>query len=255
MHASLRLLALAILLPSALARAGTIHLTTSDGVTLAADTWGTGSKGVVLVHGKGRTAEDWSWYGAKLAGDGYRVLALDLRGSGRSVPPDPPDDWSVAKGDVTAAVGWMKSHGAHEITLVGADLGGTLATMAGDDPAVTDLVLLSPGLNLSSLPLKPAVVAYGDRPLLLVASEADPYAVKSAQFLDSVAQGPHEVKITDTDSGAQLINRHRDLETFVTAWIGGGWKTSAEKTDASRDVRDVGEAGEIQTTGKRFGDH
>lgn len=253
MTALQKTLLLAILLPAPVAVAGSLQLTTPDGVGIHCDTYGRGVRAVVLVHEEGRSAEDWSWYAEKLAAEGYRVVAVDVRGHGQSNPPAPPEDWTPASADVAAAVTWLKQRGATELTVVGAGLGGTLGALAASDPGVTNLVLLSPGLNLGGVPLKPAVVAYGERPLLLVASTEDTYAAKSARFLDTVATGPHEVKVVATGSGTRLINRDPDLEALVTAWIGGAYKDSAGAAHAGRSV-DVGAAGDLETSGKRFGD-
>src|ERR1700688_2917118 len=66
------------------------HLTipTQDGTTIAADLYGSGTRGVVLAHGGRRTKADWAPQAEILAADGFLVLAFDFRGFGESpVPP------------------------------------------------------------------------------------------------------------------------------------------------------------------------
>jgi pimeloyl-ACP methyl ester carboxylesterase len=55
-------------------------------VILARQEWGTGEKIALLLHGMAGSARSWWQVGPLLAARGYRVLAVDLPGHGRSAP-------------------------------------------------------------------------------------------------------------------------------------------------------------------------
>jgi pimeloyl-ACP methyl ester carboxylesterase len=102
------------------------------------DTWGTGTP-VVLVHGSLATgAEEWSAQ-RPLAEHGFRLLALDRRGYGRS-PAAAGEDFLRDADDIVDLMG----DGAH---LVGHSYGGLGAMFAAAHrpEAVLSLTLLEPG--------------------------------------------------------------------------------------------------------------
>jgi acyl transferase domain-containing protein len=109
------------LLAATVALAGQVELTSTDGVALGGETWGTGARGVLLVHDEARTRADWGKLGQKLGLSGYQVLAIDLRGHGASPVQSPlGEDWSALVADIDGGVGWLVAHGAKEIHVVGA---------------------------------------------------------------------------------------------------------------------------------------
>src|SRR3974390_1618632 len=65
----------------------TISLLTEDGGTVFADLYGKSERAVVLVHGGRFTKESWAPQARALQAAGYRVLAIDLRGCGKSHGP------------------------------------------------------------------------------------------------------------------------------------------------------------------------
>jgi pimeloyl-ACP methyl ester carboxylesterase len=246
---------LASLLVSRTALAGPISLTASDGVTLAADEFGSGANGVVLVHGKGRSAEDWTLFAERLAGRGFHVVALDLRGHGDSTIAAEltAADYPKMTADVASAVGWLRQHGAASVHLVGAELGANLAVqVAAADPQVADLALLSPGMNLDGVASPSALEAYGDRPALLVVSREDAYAMRSAGVLEGKAQGRFYIETLDNaGSGIRMLNSDPGLEGKLVAWLNGTYDLNA--TRAARTVT-TEQTDTVETTGVRFGD-
>lgn len=244
-----------LMLALSTAWAGPARLTTTDGVTVRGTELGSGAKGVLLVHAQTRTSEDWAYIAGKLADRGFRVLSIDLRGHGASVPPDAvaDDEWTALVHDVDAGIAWLSARGASEITVVGAEIGANLAVnAASDQPTVTNLVLVSPGMNLDGVMVKQPLLDYGDRPVLIIASNEDAYAAKTARFLSALATGPKYLEIVETGSGTRMINRDIDLETLLLDWIDGGWRERAAGADGERNL-ETGTTEEIETSGVKFG--
>lgn len=95
-----------------------------DGVTLAVRDFGGRGTDVLLLHGGGRTMDDWRPFTPILLGEGLRVAAMDLRGHGRSTAA--PWSWPAALRDVAAVVERL---GMDRPALVGHSLGGIVAAM------------------------------------------------------------------------------------------------------------------------------
>jgi pimeloyl-ACP methyl ester carboxylesterase len=62
----------------------TVSFPTEDGGVVYADVYGAGDKAVVLAHGGRFNKESWQKQAQTLALAGFRVLALDFRGYGKS---------------------------------------------------------------------------------------------------------------------------------------------------------------------------
>jgi len=105
--------------------ARTTTFTGAGGITLIADQWGPAdAPPVLLLHGGGQTRHAWRDTGAQLARDGWRVIALDLRGHGDSAWPETAayeiDDFA---GDLHAVIARL----GRPPVVVGASLGGIMA--------------------------------------------------------------------------------------------------------------------------------
>lgn len=93
---------------------------------------------VVLLHGFPQMWWAWRHQVPALAGAGYRVAAMDLRGAGASDKPPHGYDVPTLARDVA---GIIRSLGAGDAVVVGHGLGGTVAwSMAALQPAVTRAV-------------------------------------------------------------------------------------------------------------------
>ena len=122
-----------------------VTIGTQDGANIAARLYGSGSRGVVLAHGGRFTKEDWAPQADFLAAHGFRVLAFDFRGFGESAaPPSLEHSDDNVRFDVLAAVRYLREHGAHTVSVVGASFGGTAAADASADsaPGEIDRVIL-----------------------------------------------------------------------------------------------------------------
>lgn len=98
----------------------------TNGVTTVVSEWGAGERVIVLVHGISGNRSLWGDIAQRLAGDGYRVLAPDMRGCGDT----------IASGDqigrtmevyVDDLAAWTSALGLENFILGGHSLGGRLA--------------------------------------------------------------------------------------------------------------------------------
>ncbi|OYY66256.1 alpha/beta fold hydrolase [Sphingomonas sp. 28-62-11] len=97
------------------------YVTTRDGTDLYVKDWGSG-RPVILVHGWPLSADSWDAQAMALADAGYRAIAYDRRGFGRSAQPWNGynyDTFSDDLADVMAATG-----ATADTTLVGFSMGG-----------------------------------------------------------------------------------------------------------------------------------
>jgi pimeloyl-ACP methyl ester carboxylesterase len=82
--------------------------------------WGTG-KPVILIHGWPSTSQMWEYQLAELANAGFRVIAYDRRGFGRSSVPYKAYDYDTLASDLNAVIEELD---LKEVTLVGFSMGG-----------------------------------------------------------------------------------------------------------------------------------
>lgn len=95
-------------------------LTTADNTQLYVKDWGTG-RPIILIHGWPLSADSWDDQALALATAGYRVIAYDRRGFGRSSQPWSGYHFDTLADDLAAVI---EQSGAKDITLVGFSMGG-----------------------------------------------------------------------------------------------------------------------------------
>jgi pimeloyl-ACP methyl ester carboxylesterase len=200
-----------------------------DGVLLAAG-WHEPSvrpaPAVILVHMLGRSRRDWDLAATRLAGAGIGALTLDLRGHGESgyVPrPESPSDFTAMVADLTAARRYLATRVEVEpgrIGLAGASLGGSLAVLAAAEGAgVASLAILSPSLDYRGVRIE-AAARKVTRPMLLVASDEDGYALRSARDLQKAAGGVREVvTLEQAGHGTVMLGREPSLTWTLVDWF------------------------------------
>jgi dienelactone hydrolase len=205
-----------------------VTLRTDDGVTIAATWYDTDVRpapAVILVHMLHRSRRDWDAVASRLADDGIGALAIDLRGhgdSGGAVRGDTGADYSAMVRDVSAARRYLASRGdvqGTRIGVLGASIGANLAALAAASDDIASLALLSPSLDYRGLRIEAAVRKYG-RPVLVVASDDDPYAMRSARDLQKDGAGAREAYIlTRAGHGTMMLGRDHDLARRLVDWF------------------------------------
>lgn len=211
--------------PAAAVRGVTFH--TDDGVTLAGlwyEPFVHPAPAVVLVHMLHRTRGDWEPLASRLAAEGIGVLAFDLRGhgaSGGSVPA--ADAYDLFLEDIAAARRYVVARGdaaPFRIGVAGASIGANLAVLdAAATPGIKSLALLSPSLDYRGLRIEPAIRKVS-APILLVAGEDDPYAMRSLRELAAAGGGVREsLTLPWAGHGTMMFSRSPDLVQRLVDWF------------------------------------
>lgn len=220
--------ALALLLVAAgpvQATSRAVQFRASDGVTIAAavyDAPATPAPAVVLVHMLTRNKDDWRPFAERVQAAGFTALAFDLRGHGQSEGPSAP--LAPMALDVQAALAWLVARPevrAGAIAVVGASLGASLALLAAADaPAVRGVALLSPAADYRGVRLEAAARQFGARPMLLIASREDPYALRTVHALAGENQPNREQHLSAVAGhGSQLLDRDAPLAAALVDWL------------------------------------
>jgi alpha-beta hydrolase superfamily lysophospholipase len=147
----------------------TVSFPTEDGGVVFGDLYGSGDRGVVLVHGGRFNKGSWVDQAHTLAGAGFQVLAIDLRGYGKSHGPGDSDPMDAPLHlDVLAAVRYLHKAGVKSVSIVGGSMGGGAAgdaSIASQPGEIDRLVFLGSAPNGPADKLKSAslfIVARGD---------------------------------------------------------------------------------------------
>jgi pimeloyl-ACP methyl ester carboxylesterase len=96
------------------------YIATTDKTRLYVKDWGSG-KPVILVHGWPLSADSWDDQAMALADAGYRAIAYDRRGFGRSSQPWNGYDYDTLADDLATVIAHT---GAQDVALVGFSMGG-----------------------------------------------------------------------------------------------------------------------------------
>jgi pimeloyl-ACP methyl ester carboxylesterase len=167
--------------PDLVAGGTQVRFADAQGSQLTGVVLGKGSAGVVLSHMSDGNVCDWLTYARQLAKGGYQAIVFYFHGFGTS---GGGANGSTLDGDVSAAAGYLRSHGARTIALVGASLGATASVVAASrlQPAPAVVVSLSAPKYYQGLD---AMEAAGKLtvPVLYAAGQGDVEFADAAQAL------------------------------------------------------------------------
>lgn len=146
------------------------YVKTRDGTDIYVKDWGTG-RPVVLIHGWPLSSDMWDDHAYALANAGYRVIAYDRRGFGRSSQPWTGYDYDTLADDLADV---LEATGAtSDATIVGFSMGG------GE---VARYMSRHGGKGVISAALISAVVPY------MLKTEDNPHGVPK-ETLDGIGEG------------------------------------------------------------------
>lgn len=108
-----------------------ISIKTEDGGEIYANLYGKSERGLVLAHGGRFNKESWAKQIPEFVKAGFRVIAIDFRGYGKSTGPMDKDVMSAPlHHEVLAAVRYLKANGAKSVSIVGGSMGAGAASDA-----------------------------------------------------------------------------------------------------------------------------
>jgi pimeloyl-ACP methyl ester carboxylesterase/quercetin dioxygenase-like cupin family protein len=204
---------------SARSAAHPVFFPTEDGGIIYADEYGKGERAVVLAHGGRFDKESWQTQAVALAAVGFRVVAIDFRGRGRSMGPGSKEMMSAPLHlDVLAAVRYLRGTGAKSVSVVGGSMGGGAAADAqvrARPGEIDRLVLL--GASGNGTPEKLA-----GRKLFIVArddaSGEGPRLPGIRAYYDKVPE-PKRLVVVDGSAHAQFLFSSNQAEQVMTELV------------------------------------
>jgi pimeloyl-ACP methyl ester carboxylesterase len=137
-------------------------------VALAVNQWPGSRLPFLLVHGLASNARMWDGVAERLAGAGHRVVAVDLRGHGRSDKPDDGYDFETITADLVAlldglaidtAIAAGQSWGAHVVLELGLSHPDRVTAVACVDGAMHDMAERLPNWEQARVVLAPPELA------------------------------------------------------------------------------------------------
>lgn len=144
---------------------------------------------VVALHSFSLNGNAWATLAEKLRLRGYNVLAMDLRGHGKSIYNEnlkvktrynfTYQDWQKLPKDVVDSINYVKSNypyiNCNDIIIVGADIGASAGILAGGPLRKQPLkiVMISPMANFKGLYIPSKVVSYTSSKFMILLSQTD----------------------------------------------------------------------------------
>lgn len=98
------------------------YVKTKDGTDIYVKDWDGGGRPVILIHGWPLSADSWDPQGIALAEAGFRVIAYDRRGFGRSSQPWSGYDYDTFSDDLAQVI--EVTGATSDVSLVGFSMGG-----------------------------------------------------------------------------------------------------------------------------------
>jgi pimeloyl-ACP methyl ester carboxylesterase len=203
----------------AIAAPNEVSFATPDGGVVFADIYGTGEHAVVLAHGQRFDKASWKNQATELASAGFRVIAIDFRGYGKSHGgPNARPGFEDMYMDVLAAVHYGRESGAKTVAVVGASMGGGAAANAvvNGKPGEIDRLVL-----LAGVPIE-----HPDRiagPKLFATSAGDSLAPRIREQYETAPEpkellilngSAHAQNLFSTDQGPRLMH---EILRFLSA--------------------------------------
>lgn len=193
---------------------------------------------IVLLHSLGYNSKWWESLPNDLLDKGYAVLAIDLRGHGKSVFNSKltKNSWKNMKNsgfakypdDVLAIINQVKYENSKKVffnnwAIVGADIGASAGVLAADkmDIHPKTIVMISPVVKTKDLYI-PISMAHLEGVDFLSISGTDDIASKKAElYLTKFAQNEFLTYTSDSKTtGMMMLKNDTSLSKMITEWIG-----------------------------------
>jgi pimeloyl-ACP methyl ester carboxylesterase len=197
-----------------------VSMRADDGGYVSGDSYGSGTRGVVLAHGGRFDRSSWAEQAQQLAAAGFRVIAIDFRASvesraGRETPCL-YDEACLAK-DVLAAVRYLRDQGVRTVSLVGASMGGGAVAQASADaaPGEIDRIVL-----LAHMPIETPERMSGRKLFVVARNDTTARGVRRLVAIEAQyasAPAPKELLVLDGSAHAQFLFRTDEAGRLMRA--------------------------------------
>lgn len=191
---------------------------------------------VIFIHSIGRDSDSWLTFPSQIYGLGIATFSLDLRGHGESIKNKNDKyrywinfdnkDFAKYPEDIISAINYIKKQypevDTGKTAIIAAGIGANAAIIAGskNNTAVKTMILLSPTLSYKGLETRIPLVAYGNHPILILASREDTFAYKGSSELIKYGQGTKELKIFPYGGdGIDLIKFQPETKGIIINWL------------------------------------
>lgn len=190
---------------------------------------------VLLLHSIGYSSEDWGNLITDLNNAGYAVIAMDLRGHGKSVYNNKlqkkswvyfttktyqkiPNDVILMLEQIQKQV---KAANLNNMAIVGADIGANTAVLVSKELKVKPktLVLISPTQSFKGLYI-PIAMTDLSMPILSMVSTKDRYCIQEQRKLAKFSQGGFYAKnYPQGGMGMLMLKANPSMSQDITKWL------------------------------------
>lgn len=203
-----------------------VQVQAHDGLVLSGDyyvPYSGESPAVLLLHQLYTTRRSWSAVIAPLLANGYRVLAVDLRGYGQTRGRI---NWAGAQADTQAWLAWLYAQPgvrSGAVFIMGSSMGSNLALVGcAEAPRCAGAVAVSPGLNYFGVTTSGAIT--DGIPALLIYADRDSRPARDVPRMLALAEDAGLVSISviryaGRAHGMDLFTTQSDLLDQVLAWM------------------------------------
>ena len=200
-----------------------VSFSTADGVKISAAYYEGNGKGVILVPMLGRAKETYSAFAQELNGKGHSVLAIDMRGHGKSSGGNYNDfsseQWNLIVKDIEAAKSFLKKKNVKEFAVIGASIGANLAIKYGaSDSETSKIVMLSPAFDYHGVKTREAAKSYKGE-LLVVSSKDDFQSYTDSKELADLARNGEFIGLENAGHGTNMLGK-QGLNEKILEFLG-----------------------------------
>jgi len=191
---------------------------------------------VLLLHSLGYSSENWGNLILYLNQAGCAVIAMDLRGHGKSIYNTglqrkswtyfTPKAYLKFPDDVVAILNQTqtvsKKVDFSNWAIVGADIGANTAVLAAKafPKKPRTMVLISPSMSFKGLYIPVVMTEIGTMPILSMASQQDDYSLNQQQKLAKFSQGGFYAKNYPRGGmGMMMIKANPTMAYDITKWV------------------------------------
>ncbi len=195
-------------------------------------------KTVILLHSLGYSSDWWGDLPQLLLDKNYAVLAIDLRGHGKSIydPSLERVSWKNLKNtayakypdDVIAVINKVKEENSKRIffnnyAVVGSDIGASAGVLASDKLKIRPktIVMLSPVTETKGLYIPVSLAHLDNVDILAISGTDDVIAKEASDYLSKFAQA-HFTEYTSESktSGMLMLKNDESLADIIAEWVG-----------------------------------